>query len=185
MNISNSTVYHSLDLLNLFKAAIDSSTPKSSYYGGRKVRLLKVRYDRRIRCVWHQDDQILTLRLPRKSRLSSTSPLMALAACAEDYDDDDETYCYCASNQIVQDTAKQICERLGRNVTGQITGLRLRYCQRLSKGQKQAQTMGELKWELENLEEKRNDLNRRINKLNHDIALGQAWNAKKTHSSVV
>lgn len=159
MHTSNETIYHTDDLVALYDLAVIWSAPSTHrYYRNRNidVKLLSVRYASWASTQAAYEDGRLSVKLPRRNKLQA-SALTALAGAAVDApegDEIDEGYCFLVPQTLCTAIVSSIISSLCReHVNRELPRMRLRYCNRLKKGQKQWQTIGSRRRHLEILEE--------------------------------
>lgn len=158
MLISNETVYNTDDVERLFDYAVINSTVDPAYADLGPVQFFEITYATRgtVNSYCTRDGR-LSVALPRRSSpVMQQSPLTALAGSTEDSPlppkVGDEDYCFVAPSRVKWDLIREILRATHRRFRGAgftASGIPLRYCSRLKRGQKQAQGLGMLHYRIE------------------------------------
>lgn len=184
MHTSNDTIYHTGDMVALYNHARAISHARRGYYSGRgeRIKLLTITYSHYRGADVTYDYEKLTIRVPRRNKLQA-SALTALAGASIDAPEGDaldENYCFLAPPSLCVTIRDSIISRLyrGRNNISESPPGRLRYCNRLKKGQKQWQTLGKQRRQLETLHAEKAAVEATILEVEKGIKLGEAFEAK-------
>ena len=172
--IGNATIYHIGDCYEIFRRTLEQTTPDQGYYSWSdrdidKFKVIYPSYGYDVEANYQEHTRTLFLSLPRKSNLKAkASPLTALAGAFEDQPEEDEAYVLHAAPSLIREASEKIRQALGRTerVEGvDLSGLRLRYCNRLLKKHKEVQEDLILRLELESLEAEQERLEKLISDL--------------------
>jgi len=190
LKVANSTIFHTGDISEIVQRSLTQTKSKYHWHGQleeRKVCILKVTYSNGPHSLasWSRHDNKLVLKLPRKSYMVATSPLIALANATSDLTNEDERYPFFADQSIVKKAAERVARAMGRVGQVDLTDLRLRYCSRLAKGQKEAQNLQILEIELVSLKKEKSNLEENILNYEKRIKDAKAWLEKRQKVSIV
>ena len=158
MRIGNSTIYHTGDVIEIFRSV--TAHLEEDHWIHDSIRLFKIKYFNQhyktsdVNYLDHSGS--LYLSLPRKSSLNfEPSALTSLAGALEATERTDDGYIYYATSGVIDSAIDELSMVLGltKEESADISraGLRLRYCGRLTKQQRELQDLAVTELEFEYL----------------------------------
>ncbi len=162
MSIENKTVYHTGDVMRIFNRMVECTPDDGSNYykvlSQDDIGVFRIIYPSysdgdTATTSWSNHKETLFVSIPRLSKLKSQpASLSTIAGAYEEVDSvADNDYIYFACRNMIHNVAYSMLDAMNRTGEIDLSGLKLRYCERLTKRRKVAQRLHILEHENEYL----------------------------------